>query len=76
MSKYCPTAKRETNCTDNCKDCARAIYHDLKAKLSKADYVSEQGIKSRIGEEEFNLLREYGFIEYCTTIQEQKMYAI
>lgn len=76
MSKYCPTANQITNCTENCKNCAKEIHRDLKGMTDKADYISEQGIVDRIGENAFEMLKQYGFIEYCTTIQGHKMYAI
>ncbi len=55
---------------------AKAMYKDLKGMSGKADYVSEEAIKNDLGVEAFNLMREYGYIEYCTTIQGRKMYAI
>lgn len=76
MSKYCPTANTITNCTENCKDCAKEIYRDLKGMVGQADYISEQGIKDRIGENAFELLKQYNLIECCTVIQGHKMYAL
>ena len=76
MSKYCPMANATTNCTENCKDCARECYRDLKGVVGKADYISEQGIKERVGESTFELLKRYNFIECCTVIQGHKMYAL
>ena len=76
MSKLCPMCGQVTNCTENCKDCAKEVYRDLKGMVGKADYISEQGIKDRIGNKAFELLKEYSFIECCTIIQGQKMYAI
>lgn len=52
------------------------IYRDLKGMTGKADYVSEEAIRNDLGNEAFEALRQYGFIEYCTTIQGRKMYAI
>ena len=55
---------------------AREIYRDLKGMVGKADYISEEGIKDRIGKQGFDALRVYSFIEYCTTIQGHRMYAL
>ena len=76
MSKFCKTANKITNCTESCQGCAKEIYRDLKGMVGKADYISEQGIKDRIGANAFEMLKEYGFIECCTVIQGQKMYAL
>ena len=74
--RYCETAKTFTNCTENCKDCARDIYNDLKAQLGKAEYISEDGIKERVGEDTFYMLRKYGFIESCGVLDGTKIYAL
>lgn len=76
MSKYCKTANAFTPCTEHCKDCAKEAYDDLKAQLGKAEYISEDGIKSRIGEGSFELLKEYGLIETCGVIDGTKVYAL
>lgn len=52
------------------------IYRDLKGMTGKADFVSEEAIRNDLGNQAFESLRHYGFIEYCTTIQGRKMYAI
>ena len=52
------------------------IYRDLKGMAGKADYVSEEAIRNDLGDEAFHSLRHHGFVEYCTTIQGRKMYAI
>lgn len=54
----------------------KEIYRDLKGMTGKADYVSEEAIRNDLGDEAFEALRYHGFIEYCTTIQGRKMYAI
>ena len=54
----------------------KEIYRDLKGMTGKADYVSEEAIRHDLGNEAFESLRHHGFIEYCTTIQGKKMYAI
>ena len=74
--KYCPITETDTHCTDHCKDCAKEFYENLKRLGSKFDYVGEEFIKTNLGTVAFELMREYGFIEYCTTIQGEKMYAI
>ena len=74
--KFCKTANAFTPCTDNCKDCAREAYNDLKAQVGKADYISESRIKDLIGESTFELLKEYGFIETCGVIDGTKVYAL
>ena len=60
----------------NNKSRAHEMYRDLKGMSGKADYVSEDAIKNNLGVEAFELLKEYGYIEYCTTIQGRRMYAI
>lgn len=52
------------------------IYRDLKGMTGRADYVSEEAIRNDLGHKAFEALKHYGFIEYCTTIQGRKMYAI
>ena len=74
--KTCPMSNEPTKCTENCKNCAKECYRDLKGMSGKAEYVSEEAIKNDLGTPAFELMREYGFIEYCTTIQGRKMYAI
>lgn len=74
--KYCLMCNTNTNCTENCRDCAKEAYRDLKGMAGKAEYVSEEAIKNDLSDGAFELLRNYGFIEYCTTIQNHKMYAI
>lgn len=54
----------------------KEIYRDLKGMTGKSDYVSEEAIRNDLGNEAFESLRHHGFIEYCTTIQGRKMYAI
>ena len=76
MAKYCYTSGKTTNCTDRCEDCAKEMYRDLKGMSGKAEYVSEEAIRNDLGDRAFEMLREYGYIEYCTTIQGRKMYAI
>ena len=76
MAKYCPMCDANTNCTDDCKDCVREAYNDLKAQLGKAEYISEDGIKDRVGEMMFDLIKQYGFIESCGILEGTKIYAL
>ena len=55
---------------------ANEIYRDLKGMTGKAEFVYEEAIRNDLGDEAFEALRHHGFIEYCTTIQGKKMYAI
>ena len=52
------------------------MYRDIKGMMGKAEFVSEMAIRNAVGDEAFDALRHYGFIEYCATIQGKKMYAI
>ena len=86
--QYCYTSQTETNCTEDCRQClreelkmktqnqAKEIYRDLKGMTGKADYVSEEAIRNDLGDEAFEALKQYGYIEYCTAIHGRKMYAI
>ena len=76
MAQYCYTSGKKTNCTDRCADCAKEMYRDLKGMCGKAEYVSDEAIRNDLGDRAFEMLREFGYIEYCTTIQGKKMYAI
>lgn len=76
MSQYCYTSGQRTNCTDRCEDCAKEIYRDLKGMTGKAEYVSEDAIRNELGDRAFEILKEFGHIEYCATIQGIRMYAI
>ena len=55
---------------------AKEAYRDLKGMAGKAEYVSEEAIRNDLGDDAFEALKYHGFIEYCTTIQGKKMYAI
>jgi hypothetical protein len=76
MAQYCYNTGTTTNCTDRCESCAKEMYRDLKGMTGKAEYVSEEAIRNDLGDRAFEMLREFGYIEYCTTIQGRKMYAI
>ena len=52
------------------------IYRDLKGMSGKADFVTEDAIKNDLGEKAFNSLRHHGFIEYCGTLNNRRMYAV
>jgi hypothetical protein len=55
---------------------AQEIYRDLKGMSGKAEFVTEEAIKNDLGEKAFNSLRHHGFIEYCGTLNNKRMYAI
>lgn len=76
MAKYCFICGNTTKCTEKCKDCAREIYDELKAKAGKSEIVSEEAIRAELGDENFKILVDYGFIECCTVMNGRKMYAI
>lgn len=76
MAQYCMICDQVTNCPDYCKDCAKEEYARLKEKTGKAEYVREEAIRNELGDGAFKLLKEYGYIEYCGTIQGERMYAI
>jgi hypothetical protein len=54
----------------------KEIYRDLKGMTGKSEFVSEEAICNDLGKQAFESLRHHGFIEYCTTIQGRKMYAV
>ena len=74
--KLCPMCNSVTNCTENCKDCAREAYRDLKGMAGNAEFVSEEAIRNDLTDEAFELMRKYGFIECCGVLNGHKMYAI
>ena len=39
MSKYCPIAKKHTNCTDNCKQCLEE--EELQNKSNKTEFYAD-----------------------------------
>ena len=74
--QYCYTSGQKTNCTDRCEDCAKEIYNELKEKAGDAEFVSEESIRTELGDGAFEILREFGYIEYCATFHDRRMYAI
>ena len=76
MSKYCAMCGTKTNCTENCKDCAKEAYRDLKEIAGKAEFVTEEAIRNDLTDGAFELMRNYGFIECCGVLNGHKMYAI
>ena len=76
MAKLCPMCNEMTNCTENCKDCAREAYNDLKDKAGNAEFVSEEAIRNDLTDEAFELMRKYNFIEFCGIVGGSRMYAI
>ena len=88
MAQYCEICNQITNCTDDCRECleeesnmntkeqVKEMYRDLKGMCGRSEYVSEEAIRNDLGDRAFEMLREHGYIEYCTTIQGRKMYAV
>ena len=76
MAQYCYTSGKRTNCTDRCEDCAKETYKELKEKVGKSECVSEEAIRAELGNGAFELLKEFGHIEYCATLNGKRMYAI
>ena len=76
MAQYCYTSGTTTNCTDRCEDCAKECYRDLKGMTGKAEFVSEQAIRNDLGDGAFELLKEFGHIEFCGIVGGRRMYAI
>ena len=76
MSKYCAMCGTKTNCTENCKDCAKEAYRDLKEIAGKAEFVTEEAIRNDLTDGAFELMRNYGFIECCGVLNGHKIYAI
>ena len=74
--QYCYTSGKKTNCTDNCRDCAKEVYRDLKGMSGKAEFVTEEAIKNDLGNGAFELLKEFGYIEFCGIVGDRRMYAI
>ena len=76
MAQYCTVCGSKTNCTDDCRECAKEVYKELKEKAGKSEYVDEQAIRTELGDGAFELLRKFGHIEYCATLNGRRMYAI
>lgn len=76
MAKYCMMADAETNCTDDCRECAKEVYRDLKGMSGKAEFVTEEAIKNDLGNGAFELLREHNYIEFCGIVGGRRMYAV
>lgn len=76
MPKLCPMTTEPTHCTEHCKDCAQAIYDDLKDKAGRAEIVTEEAIINDLGEEALHMLKRYGFIEFCGILNGRRMYAV
>lgn len=47
------------------KSQAREIYRDLIGMSGGAELVTEEAIRTDLGNEAFEALRQYGFIEHC-----------
>lgn len=58
-----------TNCTENCRDCAKEAYRDLKGMTGKAEFVTEEAIRNDLTDGAFEIMRKYGFIECSMVIK-------
>ena len=76
MAQYCYTSGTRTNCTDRCEDCAKEMYRNLKGMTGRAEFVSEDAIRNDLGDRAFEMLREFGYIEFCGIVGGRRMYAI
>lgn len=65
MSRICPETGKSTYCTENCKYCAKDLYKELREKAGNAEKVTQDAIILELGENAFNLLKQYGYIEHC-----------
>jgi sorbitol-specific phosphotransferase system component IIA len=65
MMRICPETNHPTQCAESCRICAREIYKELLEKAGSAELVTAKAIIDVFGENAFNMLREYGFIEHC-----------
>lgn len=65
MSRICPETGAETRCTERCAECAKEIYQNLKVMAGKSELATQEAIVNDLGENAFNMLKEYGFIEHC-----------
>lgn len=54
----------------------KEMHRDLKGMCGQVDYVSERYIKDVVGVTAFNILKECGYIQYCTTIQGITFYTL
>ena len=54
----------------------KEMHRNLKVMCGQVDYVSEKFIKNELGVDAFNVLRECGYIQYCTTIQGIAFYTL
>ncbi len=65
MSRICPETRSPTYCTENCKYCAKDLYDELREKAGNAELVTQEAIINDLGENAFNMLKEYSYIEHC-----------
>ena len=65
MSRICQETGKETRCTENCKNCARDIWDELCARAGNAEKVTQEAIINAFGENAFEMLKQYGYIEHC-----------
>ena len=58
------------------KACVKEIYSELKRKHLKNKFILESSIKEEIGENEFEVLKQYGFIDYIGVVNNIKAYSL
>ena len=63
--RICPETNEPTKCTENCRDCAKEIYGELREKAGRAELVTADAICAEFGENALDMLKTHGFIEHC-----------
>ena len=76
MNRICILTNQKTKCTEECRSCVKEIYSELKRKHLKNKFILESSIKEEIGENEFEVLKQYGFIDYIGVVNNIKVYSL
>lgn len=76
MNRICILTNQQTKCTEECRACVKEIYSELKRKHLKNKFILESSIKEEIGENEFEVLKYYGFIDYVGVVNNIKVYSL
>lgn len=76
MNRICILTNQQTKCTEECRACVKEIYSELKRKHLKNKFILESSIKEEIGENEFEVLKQYGFIDYIGVVNNIKAYSL
>lgn len=63
--RICPETNEPTKCTENCRDCAKELYAELREKAGNAELVTADAICNDLGENALNMLKSHNFIEHC-----------